>query len=407
MAGKHWLIAGVAAAYALGLAGGLSAQTPDAGAGAEQEEREAPIEWRRWVYGLAGALVGAVPAWLADRGDDYGWCASRTCSVATAGGVAGAVGYLIGRERDQAVKRRWAVGPDLPRRLDGRVELEFPPKSLVAAPDGEAVVIGEWGIGLIGGGGVHVTRYGGEIRDLRSAVVVPGSGTVLAATGSGLYAFPATAGTSVSEAVGRRLHPMSATAVVMLSPDGLAAGGPTDVLRLSLDAGDRRAVAQGARAHTVDTVAAAAYSPETAVVWTLEGRRLQARQPRTLERTGHLEFDAEGRELAVAGGLAAVITHRRGVHLVDVSTPASPRKAGPVPLGALHFALDVALTRDRLFVAGGDQGLLVLDVADPTRPRVEGVVRDIGSVDDVVADGSTVWVTDRRARTIRRIRLDG
>lgn len=79
-----------------------------------------------------------------------------------------------------------------------------------------------------------------------------------------------------------------------------------------------------------------------------------------------------GGELEVADGFVYA-TSRKGLFVVHVADPANPRQVATVELGAV--AHDVILKDHFAFVAADEQGVRVLDVADPRKPIEVGHYR--------------------------------
>jgi hypothetical protein len=102
---------------------------------------------------------------------------------------------------------------------------------------------------------------------------------------------------------------------------------------------------------------------------------------------GHVSGMTES--LAVAGDYAALV-YWRGFELLDVSHPDSPRQVAFLPLS--HHPTDVVLDHDYAYipyaesgsdvdVSGNSHGLLTVDLADPTAPRVVSDFATAQSVD--------------------------
>ena len=69
-----------------------------------------------------------------------------------------------------------------------------------------------------------------------------------------------------------------------------------------------------------------------------------------------------------------------GVKVLDVTDLASPRLAGGL---RLPEANSIYVARTYAYVAGGSQGLVILDVENPERPRVDQVYNAGGCIDDL------------------------
>ncbi|HEV7238015.1 MAG TPA: hypothetical protein VGQ36_02165 [Thermoanaerobaculia bacterium] len=69
----------------------------------------------------------------------------------------------------------------------------------------------------------------------------------------------------------------------------------------------------------------------------------------------------------------AFITDAKGLHTVDITDPASPRLAATVPI---KDARNVYVARTYAYVAGGEEGLIIVDVEKPEKPFVDQVFHD-------------------------------
>ena len=74
----------------------------------------------------------------------------------------------------------------------------------------------------------------------------------------------------------------------------------------------------------------------------------------------------------------------RGVTIVDWGSDGIPRVAGFHPTA---WAEDAVRVGDRLIVAEGHQGLVVLDLADPAHPRAIAALRDLHASAVAAGDG--------------------
>jgi len=169
-------------------------------------------------------------------------------------------------------------------------------------------------------------------------------------------------------------------------------------------------------------------------------------QPRSVTR---LPLDGYTHQVRLRGGLAYLASGFGGLHVVDISDPRRPRlvatyrafpmpvdqtgndddgglfpKLGEAPVAALteagqdyyeaddlpayegpeedvppgEFAaregvLDVALGRDRAYLAYASAGLYVLDISDPRRPSMLGSLRLAAPVETVRLNGARLQVT--------------
>ncbi len=78
----------------------------------------------------------------------------------------------------------------------------------------------------------------------------------------------------------------------------------------------------------------------------------------------------------------AFVCDEAGVRVLDVTDPANPL---PLPKATVRmpYAHNIYLAKTRAYVAGGSQGLVILDIERPERPFVEQIFNDGGKLDDV------------------------
>jgi hypothetical protein len=81
-----------------------------------------------------------------------------------------------------------------------------------------------------------------------------------------------------------------------------------------------------------------------------------------------LVIDASNASIAVSGDLVFVGDSRAGIHIIDVSNRAQPVLVGVYEAERIG---GVAVEGDLVYAAGAD-GLMIIDIADPTRPRLRG-----------------------------------
>lgn len=99
--------------------------------------------------------------------------------------------------------------------------------------------------------------------------------------------------------------------------------------------------------------------------------------------------------VAVDGSYAYVGIGPRVVAL-DLSTPAQPRRLGATP-PLPGIVRDIALSNGFAFVAGGDAGLRIVDIADPANPTVVGVYYAPGSVESVAVSDTYAFIAVQNA----------
>jgi hypothetical protein len=95
----------------------------------------------------------------------------------------------------------------------------------------------------------------------------------------------------------------------------------------------------------------------------------------------------------------AVVDHRayvadgdNGLHVIDISNPASPQVIGSVDTPGDAYGLTVA--DNRAYVADGGGGLQVIDIGNPANPQIIGSVDTPGTAWGVTVMGSRAYVAD-------------
>jgi hypothetical protein len=77
----------------------------------------------------------------------------------------------------------------------------------------------------------------------------------------------------------------------------------------------------------------------------------------------------------------AFVTDKRGLHTVDITDPAKPRLAATVPI---KDARSVYVARTYAYVAGGAEGVIIVDVERPEKPVIDQIFNeDLHDVHDV------------------------
>jgi hypothetical protein len=374
-------------------------------ADANRQDRE-PFAWRRWAYMAIGTAIGVVPGLIGsnDAGEPT-WCGSSRCDAIVSGGLSGSIGFLIGREHDRIALRRWRIGRDLGF-SEQSIELAFAPQRLLAASVGGAIVVGDRGVTLVRPD-LAVLPHGGELRGVTTAADLPVHRSLLVGTELGIFAFPLRESVEAGpEPLGTRVRRSATQSLLQVSSAELFVAALDSLARISVfDQGNGLVASDLAVVPASDSITAAAYSASTNTIWTLEGQVLRGRDRETLQTTGELHLPVRGRSLAVDGAIGAVGAGSGGALLLDLRRPAQPRLAARISMDAVHLEAGMAFQRGRLYIAAGQQGLVVLDVPEPDRWELLGVVRGIGSVDGVVASEDGIYILDRRARQLHRVQL--
>lgn len=354
--------------------------------------RRAP---RRVVMPLVMAAVATAAAsiYLVPHADEaVGSCSSPTCVLPFTIGAGLFVGYLMGREMDQAYAVHYRQGAPVSATSD-RMHLEGEPQWL-AVGGTRGAAGGAGGVQLFSTDAAPrmLGRRGTGLRGLHGVDLAGNDLTI--ATATGLYEFAADAAT------GARRRDGDIAAVATWRGRRVIATGN----RVELEP------APGARDTTWTSLALSApvhalgVDPRGAIVWaatdsalialTMSGDTLVQRSSTRL-RGGARSVRSDGSRVVVAAG-------DRGLWLFDVDgVTARQRFVWP---GA-RFAYDAIIARERVYVAAGGDGLYVLDAKAP-RGVVLGLARQVGFAVALGVLGDYTYVLDRTEPAVHRVRSD-
>jgi hypothetical protein len=115
---------------------------------------------------------------------------------------------------------------------------------------------------------------------------------------------------------------------------------------------------------------------------------LDISEPASPQRISYTDIGGPAQHLAVSGSRAYLSGSwfssspptgpmRNSLHVIDISDPADPQRVGWSYTGTSGSRCSVAISNDRAYVAGGSDGLRLIDVSDPTLPRQLGRVSGI------------------------------
>lgn len=110
-------------------------------------------------------------------------------------------------------------------------------------------------------------------------------------------------------------------------------------------------------------------------------------------RRGLLRFSKSYMALAVSGDIAAVTTWQHDLCMVDVSDPSAPRLVGQLATTGTGWQRDLTFVGDRVYVADDFSGLVIVDVSDPAQPRLVTVRREL-RFGWIEAAGTWLYATD-------------
>ena len=356
---------------------------------------ESPGTHRKWLAGAIAAVVVGVPTFAsADFGLRLGSCESQECFAPIATVAAFTVGFLLGKELDDAAARRFVAGPGTDLVASRTLELPFVP-ARARSFGSRALFLGPEGMVVLDGPDARTVA---GVRGLVDVTVLEGRQVILAATPDDLFAFPLLGGDRpgrrVSTTGGRRIASDRDGAVVLSGVGGV-----------------RRYVARGAATELelTDEAKAPGWGPaaellwpeDSETLWFLDGPRLVSLSGGTLAEVGALELPAAPTSLDVRGPIGLAAAGRSGVYVLDVSDPRMPRVVATYR--GVRDPRDAVLLGTRGYVAAGDQGLVVLDLSTPAEPVVSAVVRNLGRPSLVLRRGDHVLVVDQETGEIHQV----
>ena len=127
------------------------------------------------------------------------------------------------------------------------------------------------------------------------------------------------------------------------------------------------------------------------------GRPASGKGVSSLKEVGCLDFGPAYDVVVVHK--TAYVTGNRGVHIIDVENPVSPRELGRLKLQDGAFGISVR--GHRAYIAGDSEGFFIADIADPKNPVVIGQYSPKeGLTEDVSIDGTLAYVIKREGRLL-------
>jgi hypothetical protein len=102
-------------------------------------------------------------------------------------------------------------------------------------------------------------------------------------------------------------------------------------------------------------------------------------------------------DVAVAGDYAFVARGWDGLMIIDISDPTNPTLAGSVSTPGSGISYAVALSGDHAYIAAYSEGLVVCDISNPASPSVAGSYDTPGSAYYISISGDYAYVADVNA----------
>ena len=345
---------------------------------------------RSVVLGIVGTVLGGLAAFGFSKGSAGQRDVGTIALGAAAGGLAG---FFVGRQLDE--RRAMAFHGISELRIPNvGIQLEGEPRAL-AFRDSIAAVGGSDGVQMFAGLDtrlVLVSQRATGLAGVDALDLAPRSGWLAIGSGAGLYLYPpargpgilvrrasvnavAAAETRIFVAIDNRVESVPVQADSVREYPGSTLDGP--VRDLELD--EPRAVLWASTDHSL-------------VALRITGD--------SLVRIGSMPLAGSGLRFTIRQSLAAVAMGETGVALVDISDPTQPRLK--TIWTAAHFAYNVSIDGERLYVAAGPEGVYLVDLSGAS-PRTIGLARSLGFAAAIVSGDGHTFILDRRTNALRRI----
>lgn len=390
------LVLGVAASTLLPVAQGLAAQS--ARENDAQPPATKPAGDRRFRYLLAGVAVGGLLAYgyyeMSDRGKQSGRCMPVNCALpflTISGGISGL--FLSKELAAQRRSEQPRAGAALTFTYNA-IPLLASARSL-AVRDSLVVAATDSGAQLISASPrpTGLRRRGAGLSNLRSVAIGGSDARLLLGTGTALWETPSTSGLL--------------TRVMDGAVDALSANADVVVAAFGSKVRVRHTVNSIARIDSVSAparITSSRFDPASGTWW-LTGDSLLLQltvtdtAPLLVERA---RFHGQARAVATSTSWVAVALGSDGLAIWPRASLGGAGVVTPMLMrGEPRFAFDIAFVGERLFVAGGVDG--VTEVAMTSGARVVGSSRQAGYATTIASDNAVLWVGDSGSNRVLRI----
>lgn len=365
---------------------------------AQTDEAASTRTPRTKILTIVGAVLGGVAglAIRAGSGSKGGHgCLGVPCVALGSTAIGAGIGFAIGHEADRVYNARYRGVAPL-RLLSVNADLAGDPIAL-AAGDSLIAVGGSVGVEMFNATGPaqEASLRARGLNGIIAVALAPRSGWLAVGSPAGLYMFP----------------PRVGPGALIRSGDVAAVAGGAKHVYVAVDnrievaplADDTSGTWPGTT--MASRVHALAVDSARSLLWATTDHNLIAFRTDgdTLVRVGAAPLESVGLRLAEGGDTIAVALGERGVQVFDVSNPASPRAV--VSWTIAHFAYDVAISKQRLFVAAGPEGVYVLDLSTSPMHTI-GLARGMGFATALASRGGYTYILDRRNVVLRRVLSD-
>jgi hypothetical protein len=345
---------------------------------------------RSLVFGIVGTVLGGLAAFGFSKGSGGQRSVGTIAAGAAAGGLAG---FFVGRQIDERRAIAFHGTPQL-RIPNVGIDLEGEP-SVLAYRDSTAAVGGSMGVQMFASIDerlILVANRAAGLRGVDALDIAPGSGWLAIGSRAGLYLYPPARGPGILVRRASVNAIAAAESRVFVGIDNRVESVPvkTDSVReypgVTLDAPIRDLLVDEPRA----------------VLWASTDHSLVALRVTgdSLVTIGSAPLAGSGLRFTIQKSLAAVAMGEKGVALFDITDPTQPKLK--TVWTAAHFAYDVSIDGERLYVAAGPEGVYLVDLSGPT-PRTIGLARSLGFAAAIVSGDGHTFILDRRANALRRI----
>jgi hypothetical protein len=345
---------------------------------------------RALMLGIVGTVLGGLAAFGFSKGSGGGRSVSTIALGSAAGGLAG---FFVGRQLDERRAIAFHGIPQL-RIPNVGIDLEGEP-SVLALRDSITAVGGSEGVQLfadIDSRLVLMSQRAAGLHAVDALDIAPTSGWLAIGSRTGLYLYPPARGPGILVRRASVNAISAAESRVFVAIDNRVESVPVraDSVReypgMTLDASIRDLLVDEPRG----------------LLWASTDHSLVALRITgdSLMTIGSAPLAGSGLRLTIHKSLAAVAMGEKGVALFDISDPAQPRLR--TVWTAAHFAYDVSIDGERLYVAAGPEGVYLVDLTGAA-PRTIGLARSLGFAAAIVSGDGHTFILDRRTNALRRI----
>ena len=345
---------------------------------------------RRMILAVVGALVGGAGGAVLHHDGSGTGC--QPCTIGAGALIGGVAGLFIGREFDQAYALRYRGIPRLripfhEQPLDGDLLTLTARDTLLAVATSTGVTI------LSSTGGLLTRdRRANGIRGISALELTTRTHALAVAAPTGLYLYPPTRGAGVLLREGT-IQAVSASEHHVF----FSIGQRIEWAPLGADSA-RIWPGLDLAAPVLDLE----WDQRRQILWTLSDTLVLGLTWRadTLMTSSRTRVDPGGRSITLHGDRMAVAIGSAGVILLDTSNPENPRTIAR--WSDARFVYDVALAGERLYAGAGPEGVFVVD-ASAVPPRTIGLAFDIGFAATLLSRDGYTYILDRRTSSVRRI----